>query len=397
MRRLLTGSWTAIGLGGMALALCVSCAPVGDGPLFDPNASTPPGTPKGITPPAPPGLPEVQPRPDKMPVPDASYKARIEATLEQVQNRDLMTTHSFWTVFHGILGNGLDCTIRNPKTNQTYNAVQYVCDGKELRGLRFLPSPNGVDVQIGPQFDGQGHADQFVAEMTQLGMKLDRNFKIDGKDYAFAQFLRATKANARVKPGSELTWTIVVVGQFDGTKCSWTNKYGDKLKYEDLVRFELNEPVELGACGGTHRLFGLTWALFLHMREGGKVEGLWAEVAQHLKKYETIAHDTQNPGGLFSTSYFQGRGNVADVSQRIATSGHILEWLSLWLSDEELKSPWMQEAALSVANLILENERFSLDGGALYHATHGLHLYYSRVYGGPSDPRLAPLPLPKRT
>ncbi len=386
MRRLLTVYSTAIGVGLMALLLCASCAPVGDPPPGDPSANAS-------------GGPQEQPQGKSSQVallnPDTSYKARIENVLEQVKNRELLTTHSFWTVFHAILGNGLDCAIRDPITNKTENTVDYISRGGQLRGLRFIPSPSGVDVQIGPQFDGQGHPDQFIAEMAQLGLPKDHKFRIEGKDYAFEDFLKHAKAVARVREGAELTWTIVAVGQVYGTDCSWTNNYGEQLHYEDLVRFELNQPVELGACGGTHRLFGLTWALFLRCREGHPPTGLWKEVALKLKRYEDMARQYQNPGGMFSTDYFKGPGNVPDTERQLASSGHILEWLALWLPDHELKSPWMQEAALAVANLILENERRSLDGGALYHAAHGLHLYYSRVYGGPADPRLAPLPLPR--
>src|SRR5437762_2530913 len=46
-------------------------------------------------------------------------KRRVEAALDQVHARDLSTDHGFWTVFHGILGTGLEkTTLRNPKTKE---------------------------------------------------------------------------------------------------------------------------------------------------------------------------------------------------------------------------------------------------------------------------------------
>ena len=113
------------------------------------------------------------------PIEDSNeLKKRIEAALEQVSKRDLLTTHAFWTVFHGILGSGLEKTMLTyPDTRKQVNAIEYICGGGKIRGMQFLPTPDGLDVQIGPQFEGQGHQDQFIAEMAQWGMKPDQKFR----------------------------------------------------------------------------------------------------------------------------------------------------------------------------------------------------------------------------
>jgi hypothetical protein len=57
----------------------------------------------------------------------------------------------------------------------------------------------------------------------------------------------------------------------------------------------------------------------------------------------------------------------------------------------------MQVAASALADMILSNANNALDGGALYHATHGLHIYRTRVFGTPGPRGLViPLPPPKR-
>src|SRR5262245_49312715 len=61
-----------------------------------------------------------------LPPPDnvAQLRPRIEGALEQVRSRDLMAKHGFWTVFHGILGTGLEKTmLKDPKTNEKVNAI----------------------------------------------------------------------------------------------------------------------------------------------------------------------------------------------------------------------------------------------------------------------------------
>src|ERR1700738_3802014 len=86
----------------------ITCAPQADPPR------TPPPAPAS-TEIAPPPVPVV-----------GGFKERIDAALEHVRQRDLLTTHGFWTVFHGILGQGLSTTLTNPETNERVNAIDYI-------------------------------------------------------------------------------------------------------------------------------------------------------------------------------------------------------------------------------------------------------------------------------
>jgi hypothetical protein len=326
-------------------------------------------------------------------------RQRIEMAIEQIRQRDLLTTHGFWTIFHGILGLGPSVTLLNQETGKRVNAVDHICDGGELRGLEFIPTRYGLDVRTGPQFVGQGHQDQFVAEMTQWGMSIDRKFVVAGRDYTFRDFVRHSQMRARTnaKANQELSWAIVIIGQYLGTDVEWTNSFKERLKFEDLVRYELKAPVVGAACGGTHRLFGLTWVYHLHLRKGGKTTGVWKDVAGHTAKYQKLARKLQNSDGSFSTNFFAGRGNASDKQLRINTTGHILEWLALSLSDTEIKKPWVQDAANALALMILDIRGSAMEGGTLYHAAHGLLLYYSRVYGAEGLGLNKPvLPLPPK-
>jgi hypothetical protein len=353
-----------------AALLCATCAPV--------HTTTPKpedGDEPAATVPA-----ETLPKPPE-PVRDP-LKHRLELAIDNVRERDLLTTNGFWTIFHGILGLGPSVTLLDPATGKRVNAVDYICDGGELRGLRFNPTRWGLDVQLGPFMVGQGHQDQFVAEMGQWGMTPDRTFNVLGKDYTFMDFVRHSQMRARINQKQELSWTILVVGQYLGTDVCWTNAHGERLRYEDLLRYELDLPIEEAPCGGTHRLFDLAWVYQLHELRGGDMSGIWQEIPTKIATYRNLARKYQNPDGSFSTNFFRGPGNAADSQLRINTSGHILEFLALALSDEELKQQWVQEAANAVALMILEQKGSPIEGGSLYHATHGLILYYDRVYGG---------------
>jgi hypothetical protein len=362
---------TLVFLAAATLAvLCATCAPV------DPPATVDPPLP----PPAPIIPKDAEPlthRPQAVP---ASLKHRIEAAVQHVRQRDMLTTNAFWTVFHGILGLGPNVPLRDPETGKRYPALDYVCSGGEIRGMVFLPTRHGLEVQTGPMSVGQGHQDQFIAEMAQWGIPADRKFVVLGRDYTYMDFVRHAQMRAQVTSNQELSWTIIVVGQYLGTDVEWTNIHGEKLSFQDMVRYEVDASIEQAACGGTHRLFGLSWVYHLHLQKGGKTVGVWKDLADKTARYRDLARKFQNPDGSFSTDFFRGPGNAPDRQLRINTTGHILEWLALALSEDELRAQWVQDAANALSLMILDLQGSPIESGSLYHATHGLLMYYARVF-----------------
>src|SRR3954462_15981428 len=126
----------------------------------------------GLTcaPQAPPGATSADPVEPPAPVVDSEPQAvrdrkhlqqRIDAVLKDVNQRDLLTTHAFWTIFDGVLGLGPDVLLLDPATGKRLPAVEQIAQGKGLRGLEFIETPQGVDVvtQAGSGV-GQGHQDQ---------------------------------------------------------------------------------------------------------------------------------------------------------------------------------------------------------------------------------------------
>jgi hypothetical protein len=340
------------------------------------------------------------PQTDKGPVElPADLRDRVDLALKHIRNRDLLREHSFWTVFHGILGIGPESAyLFDSRTGKRVKALDYICDGGDLRGLQFTEiAPGRVDVVTMPgSGTGQGHQDQFLAEMLQWGVPRDRKILVDGKPYTFDAFIQHSKERCSVKRDQELSWAIIIIAEHFGTDYKWVNQFGESLHYEDVVRYELDQPIkDCKVCGGTHRLFGLTWAYHRHLAAGGKKLGVWKDVEAVTNQYKELARKLQNKDGAFSTEYFRGPGNnQTDLTLRIHSTGHVLEWLALALSDAELRETWMQDAAATLAAMILSNQNQGLDGGAVYHATHGLEMYRNRVFGPTPHPPVIP-PYPK--
>jgi hypothetical protein len=327
------------------------------------------------------------PAPPPIPIPSA-HKDRIDAVLKHVHQRDLLKDHGFWTIFHGVLGLGPDeATLLDPETKKKVNAVDYIANGGYVNGLEFVPTADGVEVTTMPgSIIGQGHQDDFVSVLVEWDFPRDRKFLVNGKRYTFDDFIQQAKAHASVTDNEELSWTIVIISQIYGPHYRWKNGRGEELSVEDMARYELNQPIANSpVCGGTHRLSGFTWAYNLHRKAGGKKEGVWKDVADTIADYENRARTYQNPDGSFSSRYLEGPGYDPDPQVQIATTGHILEWLALAMTDAQLKQPWVQNAADALALMILKNSSGPLDSGGLYHAAHGLELYRARLWGKPGE------------
>jgi hypothetical protein len=65
----------------------------------------------------------------------------------------------------------------------------------------------------------------------------------------------------------------------------------------------------------------------------------------------------------------------------LGSSGHILEFLMVAMTDEQLNQPQIRLAVRQLCGLFRDTQQMSLECGALYHAAHGLLLFRERVYG----------------
>jgi hypothetical protein len=134
-------------------------------------------------------------------------------------------------------------------------------------------------------------------------------------------------------------------------------------------------------------MYGLAMALNRHLAQEGKLEGAWAEAQEKIDACMKAAREFQNADGSFSTNYFERPGSSADLAQSLGATGHILEFLAMAMTAEQVREPWMQRAALRLCDILEQTRDIELECGALYHATHGLILYRQRLFGPMSFPK----------
>jgi len=217
--------------------------------------------------------------------------------------------------------------------------------------------------------------------LAQSGLQLDQEIIRGGQTFTMEDFVRQVQQDIYRNFEQEFSWTLIALTAYLPTSETWTDADGRQWSIADLVQIEAEHPVTDGACGGTHRLIGLAMALQQHKESGGKIEGPWALAQQRIDKGIAMARENQNPDGSFSSEYLAVGGTTPDLAQNLGTTGHVLEFLSLALSKEQLEEPWVKRAAYRLCDFFKATQNVDLDCGVLYHAAHGLVLYRDKVYG----------------
>lgn len=316
----------------------------------------------------------------------------LDRTLQVTQyGREMsLEDHAAWQLLHGVLAFGENFEILS--NGQKVNAVDWVFDGKPMKGWTINATDHGLRAEIEPGKFGQGHDDQWMAILSQWDVPTTRAIKVAGKDYTVQDLIDRTKYDCY--QGKESSWTIIVLSKhLDPMDQTWVATDKREWSLEDLVAMEAGaqygdeemaqNEIANSACGGMHRLIGLSIALnnYKAAHPGVELQGGWLEAQKRIDWAVEQARALQLPSGAFSVAFLFRSANSNNLDEHLAATGHTLEFLTFALSKEQLEEPWVKRAVVYMCNLLDRTKHLDLECGALYHAAHGLVLYREKVYG----------------
>lgn len=310
---------------------------------------------------------------------DAELKAKLDDAIAFTAERRLdPKVQSAWQVVHGIMALGRE--LKFEQDGQLVPALDYLLEGGAMKGWNFMPGEKGLDslLEEGTK-TGQGHEDQWLGYLSQCGLKPDEKLVVKGETYTVADLL--SQAQWDVRDGMEATWTLMAFSTYLPLDATWQARDGSTWSIERLVAMEAAQDLATSACGGTHRLYGLATALARRRAEGLPVTGGWQAAEEKIRWAIDGAQAYQQPDGGFSTQYIHRSATAPDVALRINTTGHVLEFLAMAMTDEELRQPWVARAAVFLCDMFELTRKQDLECGGLYHAAHGLKLYRDRRFG----------------
>jgi hypothetical protein len=322
------------------------------------------------------------------PAADAPLPPRLERLSLQLRqclafyyDRPLNTRDdSAWSVMHSFLGYGVNAPLAVGAPNgRRVNAISWMCGNNPCAGRTLLYLHNGRIVgREGPGF--QGHAGQFLAMLAQTRVAADYPLKIEGRDFQIADLVESEKLGCRDR--TELTFRLIGLSHYLPPDATWKNDLGQGWSIERLVANEITQPVNGAACGGTHRLMGLSYSLAKRRKAELPMEGWWARAEKYERDYHRYTWTLQNRDGSFSSDWFRQRTDWGGVDRKLQTSGHILEWMVFSLPEEELLEERTLRAVEFLNNLMIQHRYQRWEVGPRGHAIRALRLYHERVFEG---------------
>ncbi|MBI2883488.1 MAG: twin-arginine translocation signal domain-containing protein [Candidatus Methylomirabilis oxyfera] len=177
-----------------------------------------------------------------------------------------------WVMMHGVRAMGPGFTVGSER------AVDLLCSRflkhKQVAGKAYLYMP----------VEHEGHANACLKTLLEVGVQPSHSFTLDGRRYTVGDLVNSAKALFVFDPKTidrdELAWTLIAFSlQLQPSGDTWTNAYGQQIRFADVVRFGLDTldettrqfrqakargvmPTEKDAimgltCGGTHLAYSL--------------------------------------------------------------------------------------------------------------------------------------------
>ena len=286
--------------------------------------------------------------------------------------------HSCWSMMHSFLGWGVDSQIRiGSERGKRTGVLKWLCSNQSCAGRRlFYVSDGRIKGREGPGY--QGHSGQFLAMAAQTDTPREYAIRAQGHDFTIEQLVKEEQLTCR-EP-MELTFKLIGLSHYLSTDAKWKNERGEKWDLPRLIRAELAQPVNGAACGGTHRIMGLSYAVKKRKEAQKPVEGQWWRAEKFVNEYYKYAMSLQNRDGSFSSDWFKRRSDWGGNDRKLQTTGHILEWIVFASTDEQLVDDRITRSVAFLTNLMVQHRYHDWEYGPKGHAVRALRLYHERVF-----------------
>ncbi len=305
-----------------------------------------------------------------------------------------------WAVVHGILALENDIYVTGgPLKEKEKRALQWLSEGGTCGGYAtFKKTASGIRGQCCDPKKRlfievfEGHPAQFFGYLSDLELDTSTPWSSwDAKskkwvEGTFGDIVEDAKAQTgiNVHPDYiyEMTWLLWGLSRYIDADETWKNSLGQSYSLEKILAIELKQGInKKTSCAGTHRLYAMDVAVKNYQAKHGTLplKGTFQKAEQYVKTHIALAKQFQNRDGSFSGDVFFSSRMAKTWSERVASNGHVLEFLMQALPDERLTEPWVLRGVQSVALDIYHGESDEVGDGALFHATHALRLFEKRI------------------
>ena len=324
------------------------------------------------------GAQAVRPSPSETQDKEAALARRIDHVVHKVQQRQLRSDqHTPWVIMHAAIAFKSDAVVFDTASGEGVEAIEYLLTRAKHEGRSLFQVVDGTPtVRRDPAVEH--HVNQYLMMLALAGVSPQRALLADtGEQYRVAQLIDAAKLG--FEDEQEVGWTLVALSVYLSLADEWVGANGRTYTIATVLRRGMERDPRKEAEGGTHHLFGISYAVRTYARNHGSLDGVWEEAMEYLNAHVATVRRFQLDDGAFSAGMLNERSEPKSPSELVFSTGHTLEWLALAMPGDQLRLRWVEHA---VVRLCAEIERHPLDAfsdGGIYHAVNALRLYRDAV------------------
>ena len=324
------------------------------------------------------GAQAVRPSPSERQDKEAALAQRIDHVVHKVQQRQLRSDqHTPWAIMHAAIAFKSDAVVFDTASGEGVEAIEYLLTRAKHEGRSLFQVVDGTPtVRRDPAVEH--HVNQYLMMLALAGVSPQRALLADtGEQYRVADLIDAAKLG--FEDEQEVGWTLVALSVYLPSGDEWVGANGRKYTIATVLRRGMERDPRKEAEGGTHHLFGISYAVRTYARNHGSLDGVWEEAMEYLNAHVATVRRFQLDDGAFSAGMLNERSEPKSPSELVFSTGHTLEWLVLAMPGDQLRLRWVEHA---VVRLCAEIERHPLDAfsdGGIYHAVNALRLYRDAV------------------
>jgi hypothetical protein len=317
-----------------------------------------------------------------------TLRDQLRRTVAVVQNQKFNTSeNNVGEMLDYCLALGCKTEVIDAKNNRNINGITCVCWNFACSGYEPLAV---IDGHLAPRVGfGYQQCPSQMAAMLALS-HVPANYPARSGD--------TVRNVADIIEGEKLTCTadtnmalkLVALSTYAHEK-SWKNAIGEIWSIERMVASELDRPISLSLEDSIYRWMGISAALRRFEQDGKPLSGDLERAKQYEVEAIKYALRTQNTNGSW------GVGTHGDFASALMTTGLMLEWLDMTLSDAQPEDAAMSRAATCIVGL-LNSPHYQVamqrmparEIAAVMHAVHALSVYDERVFAPVDEPAAKP-------
>src|SRR6476469_10066852 len=251
---------------------------------------------------------------------DENLLQQIDEALEYTYDRRRLSVGSTsndqaaWQIIHGALAFKREFLVSDG--SRDIPVVDYILSGGKMKGLDLrhgdlldeATKRYGIATVVAEDKMGQGHVDQWLGYLSDCHLPLDEPITVAGEKHTIADYIDQAQLDVYKNETLEFSWTLMALTAYYPTDYTWKAGDGSEWSIEKLVDIELGHNLDASACGGAHRMTGLTMAFNRHVAAGKPITGIWKKLSDRINECIDKAKQYQNADGSLSSNYFARPG-----------------------------------------------------------------------------------------